>query len=319
MQHPDQRFGAGAEPAPARQPRGLREAAGEEGVAGLRPRRGRDPGEQGDEGERERQFVEPSEFRRQAAAAFGQPVPREGGHDAPADQRDRHDRRGKPNAQAVARRREIAPRGFPVEQRVAGDEPADRGDDDKVAPVSADRDLAQHDPAEDDETGEVGRRHRRGRQGIRRRDRDPAESPEREQPEQGPSGERLPAGPARHGGQQEPRQDRAEIAEQRLMGMPRHRVERRRQRDPPRQHRYPERHGDRRPQRGGKEKGPEAVGQATGRGGGRRHIASPSTIIRRRSRPTGSTARGDRSANAAPAARTGMRPATQAVKRSNHF
>ena len=131
-----------------------------------------------------------------------------------------------------------------MEQRVACDEHADHRDHHEVAPIPADDDLAQHIATEDDGAGEVDQRHRQGRERFGGHDRNPAEDPEREQACQGPSRERRPARPVRRGGEQESREYRAEIAEQRLVGMPGHRVEGTRQLEPSGERREPERHGE---------------------------------------------------------------------------
>ena len=139
------------------------------------------------------------------------------------------------------------PRGLPVKHCIACHEHTDHGQHDQVAPIPSDDDLAQHDAADNNETREVDRGDNHRRQVARNRYRAASEKPQGEQPKQGPSNNRRPAGPIWHGRQQKSGDDRTQISEQHFMGMPGHGIERCRQFQSPRQHRHPKRHAQRRP------------------------------------------------------------------------
>jgi len=118
----------------------------------------------------------------------------------------------------------------------------------QVAPVAPRRDLAADHRDQRRQKRQVHRRrHGDGRR--RRQHRRAPRRPCQRQRGQRRAGDRQPPGPVRHSGQQESRHHGGRVAEQHLVDVPRHRVERARRGDRAGQHRQPQRHRRRRPDR----------------------------------------------------------------------
>ena len=192
--------------------------------------------------------------------ALEQPVARETGNDAPANDRDQHDGRADGEAPAEPRGHGEAER-FEVHQQVGDDEERERRCHRQVAPVASGDDFAGGDGEERGGKRQIGKdRQPRGK--VRRNQA--SKTPE--QPEASKRGEakpshRQPAGPVRNGGQQEAGHRRHHEAKQHLVDMPRQRIEPRRQLHISEEHREPQSERDNRPASGGEKHRPESVVQ----------------------------------------------------------
>ena len=180
-----------------------------------------------------------------------QPVACELRHDASADQGDERDdgRDGGP----------LGDFGLAeMEECVGRDQDREQGDDDQVAPVPPDRDLAGAEGGEDGKKGDVDRRRHSRTDPCRKRDGETPGEPERGERRQGKPPKRRAAGPAGDRGQQEPGDGRGDEAEQHLVDMPGDGVDRGRQFEDAGQHGQPQQQGCGRPEAGEEEERPEA-------------------------------------------------------------